>query len=186
MFEFSRIEARDLIISALALAIIFAYPHISIYSILIYMSSVSIGFLSHELAHRTMAKRFGCHTNYKMWPKGLLIAFLLTVASGGRFLFAAPGAVEIRPGYRRISRTEIGLISLAGPLTNLALVFLFLILIPISPIFHYGAIVNAMLATFNMLIIPPLDGAKIFSWNKKVWSLAFITSLVLFMITTSI
>ena len=88
------------------------------------------------------------------------------------FAFAAPGAVII---YGRPSRKENGIISLAGPLTNLILGGLFLgISIPFflftintvgSGLLFIG-LINLFIGCFNMLPVMPFDGAKIWRWSK--------------------
>ncbi|MDG6975631.1 MAG: hypothetical protein JRN27_06040, partial [Nitrososphaerota archaeon] len=74
---------------------------------------------------------------------------------------------------------ENGKISLAGPLTNVAIAALFL------PFFFFGSgvlyavgyigvQVNIFLAMFNMLPIGPLDGAKVWRWNLFLWGVVFV------------
>jgi Zn-dependent protease len=92
------------------------------------------------------------------------------------FIFAAPGAVMIYPratilGTASLSRQKIGLISLAGPATNIGLAVVFLVLDFIQPalLFTLGARINTWLALFNLIPFGPLDGAKILIWNKGIW-----------------
>jgi Zn-dependent protease len=42
-----------------------------------------------------------------------------------------------------------------------------------------AAFLNAFIALFNLIPMGILDGYKIFSWDKKLWALAFLPSLVL-------
>jgi Zn-dependent protease len=43
----------------------------------------------------------------------------------------------------------------------------------------FAAYIAAFMAVFNLIPFGVLDGYKIFSFNKKVWALAFIPSLIL-------
>jgi Zn-dependent protease len=43
-----------------------------------------------------------------------------------------------------------------------------------------GIEINAWLALFNLLPFGNFDGFKVFQWNKKVWTVAFIGSIVLY------
>lgn len=185
-----RREIGDLIISALVLAFAFSmmFSGMRVHRILALfpasLITVSVGFLIHELAHKFTAQRFGCLAEYQMWPHGLMLAILFSFFG---FVFAAPGAVMIRPrvdpwGFRvGLSRREIGLISLAGPLSNIILASAFLLLYPtfLAQMFLRGARINAFLALFNLFPIPPLDGAKVFFWSKSVWVGVFLPAIVL-------
>jgi len=48
----------------------------------------------------------------------------------------------------------------------------------LGDICYLGSRVNLFLATFNMLPIMPLDGAKVFRWNKLIW-VGFFVPLVI-------
>ena len=84
------------------------------------------------------------------------------------FVIAAPGAVIVR-GVQ--SRKEHGLISAAGPVSNIVLALLFLILLFTVPatafsiVFLYGVLINGWLALFNMIPVLPFDGAKVWRWS---------------------
>lgn len=177
-------ELRDLVISALALALVFGIalsggfrafqqPAILVPFIGMALVAVSLGFVLHELGHRLIARRFGYFAEYAMWPKGLMVALGFSLFG---FVFAAPGAVKIYPratvlGTASLSRQKIGLISLAGPATNIGLAVVFLVLDFIQPalLFTLGARINIWLALFNLIPFGPLDGAKILIWNKGIW-----------------
>ncbi|MFC1968624.1 site-2 protease family protein [Chloroflexota bacterium] len=177
-------ELRDLVISALVLALAFgialsggfrAFNHPGILAVVIGMAiiAVSLSFVFHELGHRLIARRFGYFAEFAMWPKGLMIGLGLSFLG---FVFIAPGAVRIYPrattwGTISPSREKVGLISIAGPATNIGLGIAFLVLDVIRPalLFTLGAQINIWLAVFNLIPFDPLDGAKIFRWNKRIW-----------------
>jgi Zn-dependent protease len=82
-----------------------------------------------------------------------------------------------------VSDRQNGIISIAGPLTNIviAMVFLLVRLVGTGIIGDIGEIgfpVNLFLAMFNMLPIMPLDGAKVFHWNKVLWAIVFVPLLL--------
>ena len=119
----------------------------------------------------------------KRWQ--LLLAIAMSFFG---FIIIAPGGVFIHRNGRAISKKQNGFISAAGPLTNIifALAFLPLILIFkegfIYQIGTYGYFINTWLALFNTLPFGPLDGTKIFNWNKKVGVLMLITSIALLLL----
>ncbi|WP_456373372.1 site-2 protease family protein [Methanocaldococcus sp.] len=177
IFKFSKREIIDLTASVIAIAIIFSYPFLSLYIFIVSLIAVGSGFIFHELMHRTVARKYGAWSEFRAWYEGLALALILKIALG--FTFIAPGAVYIYKDYLTVE--ENGKIALAGPLTNVALAFIFLI---ISIIFKsnyllwfigkYGFMVNLFLAGFNMLPIPPFDGEKVLRWNPLIWAVVGI------------
>jgi Zn-dependent protease len=137
------------------------------------------GFLLHELGHKFMAQRYGAWAEYRMYPTGLFMALLFSFLG---FLFAAPGAVYIQG---RISKKQNGLISLAGPATNILFGTSFIILWLAFPsegmwsaAFNWIGFLSLFLAGFNLIPLGPLDGKKVFSWSPTAWALALIVTVV--------
>ncbi len=138
--------------------------------------AVGTGFLLHELAHKYVAIHFGAKAEFRAWNLGLIIALAVAVLFG--FIFAAPGAVYIFG--KRVSIRENGIISLAGPLMNIVIGVVSILIAGLystSQIGHVAGIVgsiNLYLAMFNLLPFFILDGSKVFAWNKIVWAVLFI------------
>ena len=173
MFRFSQREIIDLTISVLAITFIFSYHNLSIFVFIINLIAVGSGFIFHELMHRTVARKYGAWSEFRAWYEGLALALILKIILG--FTFIAPGAVYIYKDY--LTSEENGKIALAGPLTNIALAFVFLIMAlifkPNSLLYwigKYGYHINLFLAGFNMLPIPPFDGYKVLMWNPIIWA----------------
>lgn len=113
-----------------------------------------------------------------------MLAFFFALISRGNIIFAAPGAVYIMPGaksydwYYVDERKEMGRISLAGPLANIAVATVFYMITGLSGILGiigaYGFRINIWLAAFNLLPFGPLDGRKIFQWSPIVWGIITI------------
>lgn len=150
-----------------------------LYAVGVSFVAVLTGFMLHELAHKVVAQRSGAWAEFRAYPMGLLMAVLFAFMG---FLFAAPGAVYIQG---MISRRQNGLISIAGPLTNLALGLSFM---GLGLLLNAGLLalalyligtVNLMLAAFNLLPIPPLDGYKVMKWNLPVYIVTFGASAAL-------
>lgn len=188
-------EAKELAISAIVLALAFSIAlnggiqgiaKLTANAVVISLITVSLGFLLHELGHRFVARNFGSYAEYKMWNTGLALALLFSFFG---FVFAAPGAVMIHAradlwGRRsEITNKRNGLISIAGPLINIVLASVFAIGGFMYPayrqIMNFGASINMWLALFNMLPVPPLDGSKVFYWDKRVWLAASALIVIL-------
>jgi len=154
-----------------------------LFSFIISFVVVVFGFLAHELAHKYYAIRYGARAEFRAYPMGLLIAVVLAFLG---VIFAAPGAVYIQ-GY--INRRQNGIISLAGPATNLAIGAAFLaawIVVPAGAALTFAlrwiGTLSVILAAFNLLPIPPLDGYKVARWNLPAYLLVFGASIVLALI----
>ncbi len=174
---FSRTEAAHILVSVITISLAFSLPFFMSFPAI--LLTVGLGFVLHELGHKFAAMRMGCIAVYRAWMEGLVLALVFAFATGGRFIFAAPGAVYI---YKQggLSLREDGLISIAGPLVNVLLAFFFLWLFMGTKLMDLGVLgfrVNMFLAFFNMLPVPPLDGSKVIRWNKAAWGLVFFTAL---------
>ncbi|MBA7501502.1 hypothetical protein ES706_00072 [subsurface metagenome] len=176
MVHFIETELRHILISVLVLAVaVSGIGFLSLedtgYRFAVISIPLALGFITHELTHKYVANRYGYFAVYRMWPLGLVFALLIGLASGGRFIFAAPGAVVILSSY--FTRRQSGLIGLAGPVANIAIAGCFFPLSYLSGVVGdiglWGAYINLWLAFFNLLPIPPLDGKKVFSWKPAIW-----------------
>ena len=194
MVDFGKQELRDLAIAWLVIGVVFtkvvsSWMNVSIYIGFVYsLIIVGITFVFHELAHRTMARKCGAFAEFRLWPTGILFALLLAIISGGSIIFAAPGAVYVsalrivrwKGGFSHLRNQDYGLISAAGPLTNLGVAAIFILLdyIYSFAFFSVTAYINIFIAFFNLIPFPPLDGSKVMRWDRKVWGILFIISLI--------
>jgi Zn-dependent protease len=141
--------------------------------------AVGTGFLFHEIAHKFASHRLGFRAEFRIWKTGLIIAVAAVLISFGQFLFLAPGAVHTY-SYRQPTEREDGLMSVAGPLTNLALAGIFYVVSLFSEPWNFlgffGFRVNLWLGAFNLVPFPPLDGAKVWRWNRVVWTALAVAS----------
>lgn len=192
-------EVKDIAVSTLLLAFIFSYDGLSsifnpnmTYKYLLYLTIITLAFIPHELGHKFTAIHYGCKARYQIWWSGLKIAILLAIVTGGRFVIAAPGAVMIYTMkkdiwgniHSAITKKQNAYISIAGPATNLIIAATMLLFT--DKIIFLGndlaasiGYINSFLAMFNLLPIPPLDGSKIYPWNKGIWLGLLIISVVL-------
>ena len=194
--RFSKVELRDIAISLLVMAIAFTLLYRNNEYFLYYfritlgegmeyiglfglsLAIVVLSFLCHELGHKFTAQKHGLWSEFRMWPVGLIMT-LVTPLLG--VLFAAPGAVMI---YGNMDNATQGKVSLAGPAVNMVLC-----LIAIGGCFLLNGTgwillflmmchLNAFLAVFNLLPIPPLDGSKIYPWNTVIWVISLAIAAV--------
>jgi Zn-dependent protease len=130
----------------------------------------------HEIAHGYVAERFGDPTARLMGrltldprkhidPIMSIALPLLLLISGSPIIIGGAKPVPVDPFNLRDGRKDLALVSLAGPLTNVAIAVIFSLIFRIFPSGIIGLVVqlNLLLAIFNLIPIPPLDGSKIFS-----------------------
>lgn len=99
---------------------------------------------------------------------GSIILPVLMYMSGVPFLFGYAKPVPINPyNFKNIKYGE-ALVAFAGPLVNIILVAIFTTLlhfVPMDPVYMMVTkmiiLINLVLALFNLMPIPPLDGSKI-------------------------
>lgn len=84
-----------------------------------------------------------------------------------KFLFGWAKPVPYNPLYFRHKRLGTFAVALAGPAMNIVLATGFAVALraygtktALSPYLMYGAAMNLLLALFNLLPVPPLDGSK--------------------------
>lgn len=180
----SRTELIDLIKAwvaiSLAFAILLGGSIISLNFITFYIIaslSVGLGFIAHELSHKIIAQKYGCHAEFRAWDRMLILAVIMAFLG---FIIAAPGAVMISGP---VGRRRNGKISAAGAIANLivAAIFLSLLLIPVTGtlflIARYGFMINTWLALFNMIPFAMFDGKKVLNWSKVVYFVIVLISI---------
>jgi len=193
--KFSRIEIKHLLLAMVVLTLAFSFPlsqsglffgkidaDAFVYALPVSFFGLLTAFFVHELAHKFMAQKYGLWSEFRMFLGGLVFSLVLAVVTG--VVFAAPGAVMFRGEARRF---EMGRIAAAGAMANIAIaaVTLLLYLVVFFEISYIGkligfvCLVNALLATFNLLPFGPLDGAKVIRWNGIIWAILFILAIVL-------
>lgn len=133
----------------------------------------------HEYCHGWMANYLGDPTakyagrltlnplaHIDMWGT-ILMPLLLFLFSGGSFIFAYAKPVPYNLYNLRNQKYGPALVGLAGPAANLLVAFILGLLLRFLPFSNFtlllGIIVyaNILLAIFNLVPIPPLDGSKI-------------------------
>jgi Zn-dependent protease len=151
---------------------------------------VVVGMVLHELMHRNVARRYGLSSRYVVNTLGVIVS-LLTLPLP--FKIIAPGYTSVYVFGPVSPRMRRGLLEsvVAGPSINMLLSFLALVAGVIARVggayeayqwLVEFAWVNAYLAFFNLLPLPPLDGSKVFRFSVVLWAVLFVISIVLLII----
>lgn len=144
-----------------------------------YFAGILAGFILHELAHRQVARRYGMHAEFIAYPPGLLITLASTVLP---IIILAPGYVRTYAFYGYNPRGFLNSVA-AGPAVNIALALMGIIAYTaIGSTWAWSfAWVNGLIAVFNLLPVPPLDGEKIIRVDTRLWAAMFIVAAGLYL-----
>ncbi|MEK7189795.1 MAG: site-2 protease family protein, partial [Patescibacteria group bacterium] len=159
--------------------------HMDFLSLIFYFIIIIPSAIIHEYAHGWMAWMLGDPTakyagrlsldprvHIDKWGTILLPIFLYFI-SGGSFVFAYAKPVPYNPYNLKNQKWGPAMVGLAGPMANIVTALVFSIFIRVAGIpsssFIFSIIsfftlivyANVVLAIFNLMPIPPLDGSKI-------------------------
>src|SRR3984885_14497748 len=158
--------------------------NITLYDLSVWVLPLVIAITFHEAAHGFVAHHFGDNTAWDRGrvsfnplkhidPFGTLILPAVLLFSHSPFLFGYAKPVPVNFRALRHPRIDMVWVALAGPATNIVLALCAAAafhLLPFAPEnaaqwivdnLKNALVINVVLAIFNMLPVPPLDGGRV-------------------------
>ncbi|MGC1558805.1 MAG: site-2 protease family protein [Bradyrhizobium sp.] len=158
--------------------------NIPLYGISVWVLPLIIAITFHEAAHGFVAHHFGDNTAWQLGrvsfnplrhidPFGTLVMPAILLMAHSPFLFGYAKPVPVNFRALRSPKTDMVWVALAGPATNIALAlvaaaaFHAVEFLPpnaaqwVADNLENAVVINVILAVFNMLPIPPLDGGRV-------------------------
>jgi Zn-dependent protease len=160
----------------------------TLYDVSVWVLPLVIAITFHEAAHGFVAHHFGDNTAWELGrvsfnplrhidPFGTLVLPAILLLSHSPFLFGYAKPVPVNFRALRHPRIDMVWVALAGPATNIVLALLAALafhalslslgFVPASAArwvadnLKNALVINVVLAVFNMLPIPPLDGGRV-------------------------
>jgi Zn-dependent protease len=158
--------------------------NLTLYSASVWVLPLLFAITFHEAAHAFVAHRLGDDTAFELGrvsfnplkhidPFGTVLLPAMLLLSHSPFLFGYAKPVPVQFGNLHNPRLDMVWVALAGPATNIILALMAALAFHALPLvsadyaqwvadnLKNALVINVVLAVFNMMPIPPLDGGRV-------------------------
>lgn len=167
----------------------FPRPMPTNWTVILPVAVLILSVVFHEVAHAWVARREGDPTAERLGritlnpiphldPIGSFVVPLALALLPGGFIFGWARPVPINPANFRTPMWSDIRVSMAGIVVNLGLAVVFTLILTfldsiggderglgiLLDLAYYGVLINLLLAIFNLIPVPPLDGSHVFAY----------------------
>lgn len=167
-------------------------------NILFYIIVAGLALIGHDVAHKLIAHFYNAESEYKFWGLGTITMFFTSWLFGT--VFAQPARTILDDSELDIKK--VGYVMLAGPAVSMVLSIGFALLMPLGGVISMvevaagstlnigiavlaigtlGFSMNLLSTVYSLMPFNPMDGAKVFKWNKWAWAVVFFPLLVFYL-----
>ena len=155
---------------------------------LLFFGVVAASILCHELSQRLVCWKLGFEATFKAWGSGILVNWVFALFGG---FFPAFGSTYVkRIDWYYNPKNKMGIMFAVGPMVSLILAWVFFgVYVSASEAVlmssaRVGYVLNLFIVVFNLLPVQAAggfvwDGKKILSWNRYVWLLLCVATVIL-------
>ena len=181
----SEVIIIEVAVIMLALAFVLAdRVGLTLGNILIYLLVGAISVVLHDFAHRYFATKHGHDADTQFWGLGTVIMFITAWLYGNAFAQSYRNLVN-RTGED--NAREAGIEMVAGPVTSIILMILFLALTRLGGLYAVaggvGFTINLITAVYSLMPIGTMDGGAIWKWNRFVYLALFVPMIAFYFFT---
>ncbi len=146
-----------------------AVGHIFILLVAVILHEYAHGWVANQLGDSTakLAGRLSLNPVRHIDPIGSIVVPGLLFVLGSNFILGWAKPVPVNFAGLNNPKRDMITVAVAGPIVNIVLAVIFAFLAKLSPsegyyrFFAAGVAINLLLAIFNMIPIPPLDGSRV-------------------------
>jgi Zn-dependent protease len=191
----------------LGLAFSYAEEHRLNLSIFLFVGLVAgVTIIAIQIASRIFANHYKMIAEFKFWDIGALALIITTLFVS--IPFARPAMVVVKEEGEEIhgehenkeakledanaekgalaeNPLAVAILAISSPYTGLVLSIVFLLFILygglLGEIGISGIKISALLSSYTLLPFKPMEGRNIFKWNKLIWAMMFVPSILLYL-----
>ena len=152
-------------------------------TLLIFLIMGGIATIVHELGHRLAGRYYGYPSELQIWSLGS-VTMLITAWFFGT-VFAQPSRTVMQ-GMPENTNTHEVIVTVSGPLINLLFAGISFLLLPLGGYLtimgEAGFSMNLLSSVCSLIPVKPMDGERVFRWNKLYWALIWLPIFVIYCI----